>query len=678
MTMVLNGMGGGLSGWSIVEGNQNGAAPVVNTHISQRTDMVTGWEAMDKVTHAVKVPKLVSAKRFPMTSLTDGILIVWGGVGFHFFSAFVFGFKECRLHVYMDTSGEQAQHILAHLHHCNEEWFLRVQTVCHTEDFRREYWAVYGEGEGDAREVENCVYLYNSAKWFSRFLDDLKYKKFRGTSMEKVAEGIWKVSGSSIYPTMVDWFRVTFVPYVRSKLATYNEEEDEEPMDLLARLKSHATLVAVDMHKVIKRVFDEAQDCYTLVLQKPEKVAGVKDTYVLTYNELMAMLLSYDSYKLGPNFDRPVTGFKIWKEDHYYVNKTVFTENDILANLHVLGICQDKYLEFNMHELAYKDIRNGSLLLPNSMVAAVHQPKWKVDAKRQPRWEMDGLRQPREQFSEGTVTWVKAEDAISAYEKEGVVLLPNSMADGLRQPSWEVEAEDAICAYEKEGLGCELDLFDATIIREKWEGAPHDERLVGTANAHIPLRGPILPPCIAFEGVPSKEPSQKEKLYNLYVNVITKEMKLYACEYKLLRELKLVSDVKLHTEMAYAFLERVCANIEMDNLLEDVMEIGRVLDKMPVGLTRTETSGAIPGGGRDVLQKYHTKSYVEKHKDDTAELAATVAIRNVNSYLEGVMEKSKINSNRIGQDLVELGVKKVRRSRGFFYGLTDANASVNP
>jgi hypothetical protein len=540
----------------------------------------------------------------------------------------------------MDTSVENAQHILAHLHYCKEEWFLRLQVVCHTEDFKREYWAVYGEGSElekiVEKEIGNCVYLYNSAKWYTRFLDDLKYKKFKGTAMEKVAEGIWKVSGCSVLPTMVDWFRMTFVPYVRGKLETYNEEEDEEPVDLLARLKNHSTLVAMDIHKVIKRVFDEARDCYTLVLQRPEKVSEAKDTYVLTYNELMAILLSYDSYKLGPNFDRPVTGFKIWKEDHYYVNKTVFTENDILANLHVLGISQDNYLQFKVNDFAYKDIRSGSMLLPNSMVAAIHQPRWQVIT--------------------GT-----ASDAV------GMLSGVDGVVKGLN-------GEDAIYAYEKEGLGCELDLFDATIIREKWQGAPHDERLEGTANAHIPVRGPILPPSIVFEGVPPKEPVKKVKQYNLYVNALTKEVHLYAHEYKILRELKLVSVVKLHTDMAFAFLEKVCANVQMDNLLDDVLEIGRVLEKTPLGLVRAETVV----GSKEEVQKYHTKSYVDKHKDDEAEMSATVAIRNVNGYLEGVMEKSKINSNRIGQDLVELGVRKVRRSRGFVYGLSEATASLKP
>lgn len=90
-----------------------------------------------------------------------------------------------------------------------------------------------------------------------------------------------------------------------------------------------------------------------------------------------------------------------------------------------------------------------------------------------------------------------------------------------------------------------------------------------------------------------------------------------------------------------------------------------------------ETTGGVSGGGnsREVMQKYHTKNYVDKHKDDSAELAATVAIGKVSAYLEGVMEKSKINNNRIGQDLVEMGVKKVRRSRGYFYGLRD---TLNP
>lgn len=66
-----------------------------------------------------------------------------------------------------------------------------------------------------------------------------------------------------------------------------------------------------------------------------------------------------------------------------------------------------------------------------------------------------------------------------------------------------------------------------------------------------------------------------------------------------------------------------------------------------------------------------TKQYVEKHKNDNEETLATIVVDNVKRYLNDHIDV--INQNQIGQDLVELGVIKTRKSKGYVYGINDTN-----
>ena len=70
-----------------------------------------------------------------------------------------------------------------------------------------------------------------------------------------------------------------------------------------------------------------------------------------------------------------------------------------------------------------------------------------------------------------------------------------------------------------------------------------------------------------------------------------------------------------------------------------------------------------------------TKQYVEKHKNDNEETLATIVVDNVKRYLNDHIDV--INQNQIGQDLVELGVIKTRKSKGYVYGINDTNNLCN-
>lgn len=71
-------------------------------------------------------------------------------------------------------------------------------------------------------------------------------------------------------------------------------------------------------------------------------------------------------------------------------------------------------------------------------------------------------------------------------------------------------------------------------------------------------------------------------------------------------------------------------------------------------------------------QKLYTKTYVDLYKNDSLETLAATVVDNVYDYLsERYLPAGEINKNQISKDLVELGVKKTRKSKGYVYGLED-------
>lgn len=520
----------------------------------------------------------------------------------------------------MDTSTTDKptilNHIIAQLYIFDEKAYIRLQPVCHTDDFKEEYKKVYG-----LENLEHMFCFYNSAKWYSRLLDDFKYKKFKNMEFEKITDGIWHVPGK--IETLVPWFQDTFIIYLKNKLKTYNEEEDEEPLDLLNYLHVHCKEIAQNMHHSIKREFDETFNCYKLRLIRPEKVNTLPPAYVLTQAELVAILLSYDSYKLGPALTMPVTSFKLWKDEYYMVNQTTFTENDIINHLDVLGIKKYDFLAFKQTDYNYKDIRSGSLLLPNTLVSAMHQTG-------------------------------KYKESIS-------------------------EFEDPIYGYEKDVLGCDLEHFENVLLTQKNTELIREGVLINNT-----LATRYLDTKVNFEFVPPAAPAHQKLPYYIYLNNITKDITLHTNTYTLLTEMHLLTTVNLYTSMAYELLKTLCTNLYKDFLLEDMHEIANMLDKTPFAFIKEKEQPVkestdllnrnIP---QELLQKHHTQKYVEDHKDDSIETAAALVMQKVSSYLQNFIELNKININQIGKDLVELGVKKVRRSRGFLYGLNVSDGYVN-
>jgi anaerobic ribonucleoside-triphosphate reductase len=113
-------------------------------------------------------------------------------------------------------------------------------------------------------------------------------------------------------------------------------------------------------------------------------------------------------------------------------------------------------------------------------------------------------------------------------------------------------------------------------------------------------------------------------------------------------------------------LQDQLAYVNKDNVLDIVDDLQKYLHIISlifnIGPRTTSDSAA---------KKQHelTAKYVERFKDDKQETIASQVIERVHGYLSAFMNNKDINCNQIGQDLVELGVKKTRKSRGYVYNV---------
>ena len=159
---------------------------------------------------------------------------------------------------------------------------------------------------------------------------------------------------------------------------------------------------------------------------------------------------------------------------------------------------------------------------------------------------------------------------------------------------------------------------------------------------------------------------QDKTKYHVYQNKILDTRSLCETPYEFLNEMSLVTGVELETEIAKNLIKSLFDSLNDKAFLSDFARLVTFVEAMTVRKAK---------GGKIDTQRFHTEKYVEKYKDDNAEMLASIALDKAYQYLFEKMDigKDSINRNRIGQDLVFLGVKKVRKSQGYFYGLREEN-----
>jgi hypothetical protein len=156
----------------------------------------------------------------------------------------------------------------------------------------------------------------------------------------------------------------------------------------------------------------------------------------------------------------------------------------------------------------------------------------------------------------------------------------------------------------------------------------------------------------------------------LYKHLINKTINIFDIELVYLKEFERLSNINYESEITDNILnildkKKISKNIILDiEQILDVLKEGALEEHECIDKTQWNH------------QKSITKLYVDLHKNDNAETIASTVIENVYDFLKPTINEN-INKNQIGKDLVELGVKKTRKTKGYVYGIEETNFKLN-
>ena len=161
--------------------------------------------------------------------------------------------------------------------------------------------------------------------------------------------------------------------------------------------------------------------------------------------------------------------------------------------------------------------------------------------------------------------------------------------------------------------------------------------------------------------------------YYIYSNIIDQQISVFDKKINILEEFILVNSLKLSTETGREIFTNMVGQMRCPKVQEDFEAIRSLLFEINSNGNKPEHQrgdfGKVKGSLGEDIQKYHTSLYVDKYKDDSAETLASHAIEKVYFFLSQYIGPKDINMNKIGQDLVDLGVKKTRKAKGNIYGI---------
>jgi hypothetical protein len=158
----------------------------------------------------------------------------------------------------------------------------------------------------------------------------------------------------------------------------------------------------------------------------------------------------------------------------------------------------------------------------------------------------------------------------------------------------------------------------------------------------------------------------------VYNNVIDDSLNMFDIELVHLREFNKVSSLTYRDVVTKSVLDTINKTQISDKLVQELKQLVTILEHWD-----QETTNASDDMKTWSVQKIMTKSYVDNHKNDAMETLASTVIDNVCDYLQksSVLRIDNINKNQIGTDLVDLGVKKTRKAKGYVYGIEDTSKS---
>lgn len=504
-------------------------------------------------------------------------------------------------------------HVLVHMQAIDAKRYIRILCLPDTRPYFEELKNVYGEHHDDS----NIVVYYNCGEAYERLIYDLKFRKFKG--VESITPSLWCINDPSLDNT---WYLNVYIPIVSNKMATYIEDME----DIRPYFSTTADLISFDDLDIAK---------YIKMNMGQSLTDGISYTFV--------------------GCEETANGYSVINNDH-------------------------------LQSLIFMYINNHSTVDGKSMFT--------------PRETQD---EPIKIYSTETSRGLYISKNTNITPKDALDILiyleitPNTLTSVATSSSYKRYLDKSML---KTALSCEYDPFlsDYSFIDSQWEQLiPSKGDLLTVYETQVKLKSPCLlekirmlcgkglrdaedkeylnlniAPIQAAAVETVKEVKAEPKEVFFYTNILNQGVVAFYIDIQYLPEFTKISNFFYTSPLITNIINIVNESPkETINLVKDLQNLVAVFTPTTTTLPQAAQSAKDPAEEQRAL----TKAYVERYKEDSTETLASVVIENVFGYLAG-HALTHINKNQIGKDLVDLGVKKTRKAKGYVYGIQDSSVIV--
>ena len=468
--------------------------------------------------------------------------------------------------------------------------------------------------------------FYNLGDFTDRLVMDLRYKRFTGVTTQFHAPDVWEVNVTDTTNiTMQEWFHGSFSDFVHKKIECYLEDADQTWLD---RFKARMATGFPNNFNVSAYIKHKLQ----------EPIPDTEDSIAARYEQMLAMRKAVEP---GSNT--------------CHVTSTVSSRlpsYNLLALQHVMGdygffILDDKTLVAIMVTLSTMTLMTPTVVLPIDFPfkQLPHHGGWAIGKSCLTFDELGGLL-----LRTGLYDAVYGNDNIPAVTK--LVLSERNKE------------------YERTNFHAETGHLISILGHKYCFATPYDEMTTSTELTAFDPHG-IENICkstqVAQRTTRTQLPEQtNNNVYMQYLNKITGAKCLLQLHIQYLSEYELIHTATFETTRGAELYERLSAQSDDPQFITDLKLILQLLEGVTSEVPNELTNADAKHEGR---QKVLTREYVKQYKDDHIEQLASQVIDQVKSYLTRYMPVEEINHNNIGRDLSDIGVKKIRKAKGNYYGM---------
>lgn len=455
---------------------------------------------------------------------------------------------------------------------------------------------------------EDITVFFNAARWYDRLLSDIGYKKFMGFKLSIVKPGLWVMN------TTAEGFvnSEELIKYIDRKINAYYEDEadDNTMIDKLNQLVD----IDFDIFDYIK--MDKNLPAEITADWRPNPLIAIPNMetnrdgeYIPTYRELLSFAL--------------------------------YAFQNIMYDL--TGKNELQHISFEVCNIT------GNVILPKN---AFTYPETRYIISKLLKWDCKEL-----------VKWFFADIIQRNFYQQSLVKLSGithhvcsttvdyaDYVDGANDQIYDPYAHNFVNVSDMTNMVVNSD----AII--KVQSVLSNLKQYSKIGADTDFKED-------FWNQPHVQSTQSNQPMLLYKNVISKTIQKLSQEIHCLVEFEPISDINVATNFGQYLFDNIqhVSQDNLENITKDIKSFMNVLSCMFKDIPSFEV-----GTNR---QRDLTRVFVNEFKNDTQESAAYLVIEKLTQFLKKYINPSEINQTQISMDLVDLGVKKTRRTRGNVYGI---------